>query len=163
MRRSRRRVGRRHRAGRRRRAEEQRVEAAAWSASAQLSASRRGHGLAARRAGCGVAVLMARICGWVWWLRWKVQATGSTRIWAGTWWSLSGPGWQGGPGGRWSAVGPLLSSDRWCLQAAVEAFGPGRCRAQDECCFGLVVVLTAAAKLVGVLRGHREKFCTVCR
>jgi hypothetical protein len=46
-------------------------------------------------------------------------------------WNLLGPGQQGGPGGRWSAVGPLLSFDRWCLDDAAEAFGPGRCRAQD--------------------------------
>jgi hypothetical protein len=51
---------------------------------------------------------------------------------------------------------PLLSSNRWCLDAAAEALGPDRCRAQDG--VGGVVpvlssVLAAATKVVGVSRG----------
>jgi hypothetical protein len=49
-------------------------------------------------------------------------------------------------------VGPLLSFDRRCLDAATEAFGPGRCRAQDDI-GGVVLVLSsvlaAATKVVG--------------
>jgi hypothetical protein len=47
---------------------------------------------------------------------------------------------------------PLLSSTRWCLDAAVEALGPGRCRAQDGIGGAVPVlssVLAAATKVVG--------------
>jgi hypothetical protein len=49
-------------------------------AAVQVSAWHGGHDLAARRTGYDVAVLVAKICGWVWWLQWKVEAAGLTQI-----------------------------------------------------------------------------------